>query len=84
MVVAALLFGTVWPSLVYRFREQPSASTLDRASIEHNQAATLKAFGLDQDVTTQEYGATRDAPTRPRRWPAPGGRRRSGCSTPTS
>ena len=58
MVVAALLFGTVWPSLVYRFREQPSASTLDRASIERNQTATLKAFGLDQDVTTQEYGAT--------------------------
>jgi uncharacterized membrane protein (UPF0182 family) len=58
MIVAALLFGTVWPSLVYRFREQPSASTLDRASIEHNQAATLKAFGLDQDITTQEYGAT--------------------------
>ena len=63
MIVAALLFGTVWPSLVYRFREQPSASTLDRSSIEHNQAATLKAFGLDKDITTQEYGASGSAPT---------------------
>ena len=63
MIVAALLFGTVWPSLVYRFREQPSASTLDRSSIEHNQAATMKAFGLDKDITTQEYGASGSAPT---------------------
>ena len=65
MIVAALLFGTVWPSLVYRFREQPSASTVDRPSIEHNQAATLKAFGLDQDVTTQEYGAAGGTPSTP-------------------
>ena len=63
MIVAALLIGTVWPSLVYRFREQPSASTLDRPSIEHNQAATLKAFGLDHDITTQEFGATCGTPT---------------------
>ncbi len=63
MLVAALLFGTVWPSLVYRFREQPSASTLDRPSIEHNQAATMKAFGLDHDITTQEYGAAGSTPT---------------------
>src|SRR4029079_12219413 len=63
MIVAALLFGSVWPSLVYRFREQPSASTLDRSSIEHNQAATMKAFGLDKDITTQEYGASTNAPT---------------------
>ena len=63
MIVAALVFGTVWPSLVYRFREQPSASTLDRPSIEHNQAATMKAFGLDKDITTQEYGASGGAPT---------------------
>jgi uncharacterized membrane protein (UPF0182 family) len=65
MIVAALLFGTVWPSLVYRFREQPSASTVDRPSIEHNLAATLKAFGLDQDVTTQEYGAAGGTPSTP-------------------
>jgi uncharacterized membrane protein (UPF0182 family) len=63
MIVAALLFGTVWPSLVYRFREQPSASTVDRSSIEHNQAATLQAFGLDKDITTQEYGASGSVPT---------------------
>lgn len=63
MIVAALLFGTVWPSLVYRFREQPSASILDRPSIEHNQAATMKAFGLDHDITTQEYGASDGTPS---------------------
>jgi uncharacterized membrane protein (UPF0182 family) len=63
MVVAALLLGTVWPSLVYRYREQPSASTLDRDSIEHNQAATLRAFGLDSGITTQEYGESGGAPT---------------------
>jgi uncharacterized membrane protein (UPF0182 family) len=63
MLVAALVFGTVIPSLVYRFREQPSASTVDRPSIAHNQAATLKAFGLDKDITTQEYGASGSSPT---------------------
>ena len=63
MIVAALLFGSVWPSLVYRYREQPSASTLDRTSIEHNQAATLKAFGLDTGITTQEFGANGNTPT---------------------
>ena len=57
MVVASLVFGSILPSLFYRFREQPSASTVDRGLIARNQAATLKAFGLDQDVTTQEYGA---------------------------
>jgi uncharacterized membrane protein (UPF0182 family) len=63
MVAAALVIGTLWPSLFYRFREQPSASTLDRTSIERNQAATLTAFGLDQDITTQEYGAAGGTPT---------------------
>jgi uncharacterized protein len=57
MAVAAVLVGGVWPTLVSRYREQPSASSLDRTSIERNQAATLKAFGLDHDVTTQQYGA---------------------------
>ena len=57
MLVAALVFGTFLPSLVYRFREQPSASTVDRPLIARNQAATLRAFGLDNDVTTLEYGA---------------------------
>jgi uncharacterized membrane protein (UPF0182 family) len=56
MAVAATLIGGVWPTLVYRYREQPSASTLDRTSIERNQAATMTAFGLDHEVTTQQYG----------------------------
>ncbi len=61
MAVAATLIGGVWPTLVSRYREQPSASTLDRSSIARNQAATLKAFGLDNQVTTQQYGVTRQA-----------------------
>ncbi|MDX6358949.1 MAG: uncharacterized protein QOH37_2003 [Nocardioidaceae bacterium] len=61
MAVAAALIGGLWPTLVARYREQPSASTLDRSSIVRNQAATLKAFGLDHEVTTQQYGATRQA-----------------------
>jgi uncharacterized membrane protein (UPF0182 family) len=59
MVVAAALIGGLWPTLVSRYREQPSASTLDRSSIVRNQAATLKAFGLDHEVSTQQYGVTR-------------------------
>jgi uncharacterized membrane protein (UPF0182 family) len=58
MLVAGVLIGSVWPALVSRYREQPSASTLDRSSIERNQAATMAAFGLDHEVTTQEYGGS--------------------------
>lgn len=61
MAVAAVLVGGIWPSLVYRYREEPSASTLDRTSIERNQAATMSAFGLDHQVTTQRFGVTRQA-----------------------
>ena len=61
MAVAAVLVGGVWPSLVYRYREQPSASSLDRTSIARNQAATMSAFGLDHQVSTQQYGVTRQA-----------------------
>ncbi|WP_151084513.1 UPF0182 family protein [Nocardioides cynanchi] len=61
MAVAAILIGGLWPTLVMRYREQPSASTLDRTSIERNQAATLNAFGLDHQVATQQYGVTRQA-----------------------
>ncbi len=63
MVVASLVFSSILPSLFYRFREQPSASTVDRGLIERNQAATLQAFGLDKDITTQEYGASGGGPT---------------------
>ncbi len=65
VVVASLVLGLAWPALVYRFKEQPSAASLDRTEIENNQAATLSAFGLDGTVTTQEYGASTSAPTTP-------------------
>ncbi len=57
LAVAAVLIGGVWPSLVYKYREQPSAGKLDRTPIVHNQAATMSAFALDHQVATQEYGA---------------------------
>ena len=56
LYIASYMLGGLWPSLVYRFREQPSAATLDRSTIQRNQAATLAAFGLDHQVTTQEFG----------------------------
>jgi uncharacterized protein len=56
MVVAAVLIGNVWPSLIYKFREQPSAASLDKQTIERNQAATKQAFTLGNAVRTQKYG----------------------------
>jgi uncharacterized membrane protein (UPF0182 family) len=58
MVVAAFLLGSVWPSLVFRFQEQPSAARLDRPLIERNQAATDTAFGLSQKLRTVNYGGS--------------------------
>ncbi|WP_375500634.1 UPF0182 family protein [uncultured Jatrophihabitans sp.] len=55
LVVASTLIGTGWPALVYRFREAPSAASLDLSEIAHNQKATRAAFGLDGDVTTISY-----------------------------
>jgi uncharacterized protein len=55
--VASFVLAGLWPSLVHRYREQPSAATLDRPTIERNQAATLAAFGLDHQVTTQAFGS---------------------------
>ena len=60
LCVVALLVGVVgsaWPGLVYRFRESPSAASLDLDEIAHNQQATLAAFGLDGSVTTVPYTA---------------------------
>ncbi len=56
MYVAAFVLGSLWPSLVYKYREQPSASSLDHSTIERNQAATLRAFGLEDNVSTKTYG----------------------------
>jgi uncharacterized membrane protein (UPF0182 family) len=58
MYAATYAFGSAFPALVHRYREVPSAATLDRPTIERNQAATLSAFGLDRQVTTQQFGAT--------------------------
>lgn len=46
-VVATLLLGSAWPALVQRFREVPSAATVDLPQIRRNQAATAAAFGLE-------------------------------------
>jgi uncharacterized membrane protein (UPF0182 family) len=56
LYAASYLIGGLYPSLVHRYREQPSAATLDRTTIQRNQAATLSAFGLDGRVTTREFG----------------------------
>jgi uncharacterized protein len=56
LYAASYVLGGLYPSLIHRYREQPSAATLDRTTIERNQAATLSAFGLDHQVTTQEFG----------------------------
>jgi uncharacterized membrane protein (UPF0182 family) len=56
LYVASAVLGGLWPSLVHRYREQPSAATLDRTMIERNQAATLSAFGLDGNVRGVQYG----------------------------
>jgi uncharacterized membrane protein (UPF0182 family) len=56
MYVASFVIGGLWPSLVYRYREQPSAATLDRTTIERNQTATLHAFGVQDNVSTTTYG----------------------------
>jgi uncharacterized membrane protein (UPF0182 family) len=60
---AAFVLGSLWPSLVYQYREQPSAATLDRSTIERNQAATLAAYGLDDQVDTQVFGTNGSTPT---------------------
>lgn len=55
IVVATQIVGSVLPGLVYRFREAPSAATLDLNEINNNLRATRAAFGLDGDVTTVPY-----------------------------
>jgi uncharacterized membrane protein (UPF0182 family) len=56
LYAASIVLGGLWPSLVHRYREQPSAATRGRTSIERNQAATLSAFGLEDKVHSQQYG----------------------------
>ncbi len=52
MLVATAVVGAAWPSLVHRFREQPSASTVSLPAIARDQKATLAAFALDGQVTS--------------------------------
>ncbi|MGZ4436000.1 MAG: UPF0182 family protein [Nocardioidaceae bacterium] len=65
VLVAGAVIGSAVPSLVYRFREAPSAAKVDLPEIAHNQKATLAAFGLDGHITTKPYDAssTLDAAT---------------------
>lgn len=61
VVAAALLtqgIGSGVPALVYRFREAPSAASVDLNEISNNISATRAAFGLDGDVTTVPYSGT--------------------------
>jgi uncharacterized protein len=62
LAVAAVLLGNAWPALVHRYREVPSAGTLNRTAIERNQSATRSAFGLDGDVKTVAYGGGSSTP----------------------
>jgi uncharacterized membrane protein (UPF0182 family) len=52
MLVASTVIGSVWPQMLYHYRESPSTATLDRSEISHNLTSTMAAFGLDGNVTT--------------------------------
>jgi hypothetical protein len=58
IVVAAQVVGSTVPGLVYRYREAPSAATVDLSEIAHNITATRAAFGLDGDVSTVPFNAS--------------------------
>lgn len=58
MATAWVLVGVAWPAAFHRFREQPSAATLNLSQIARNQQATLAAYGLDHGVTTTAYDGT--------------------------
>ncbi len=55
MAGSALVIGVAWPAVIQQFRERPSASQLELPYIARNQAGTLDAFGLDNDITTKTY-----------------------------
>ena len=55
VVLALTAVGSGVPALVYKFRETPSATTVDLDQIAHNQKATGAAFDLDQNVSTVPY-----------------------------
>ena len=55
LVVASTVVGSAVPGLVYKFREAPSAASLDLDEIVHNQTATGAAFDLDENTSTVPY-----------------------------
>jgi uncharacterized membrane protein (UPF0182 family) len=59
VALAAAVVGSAWPRLLFHFREGPSAAKLDLREIAHNQQATLAAFGLNGNVTTVPYDASK-------------------------
>ena len=59
LLVASLAFGYAWPALLQHFREAPSAATLDLGEIANNQKATRAAYGLEGNVTTIPYNASK-------------------------
>jgi hypothetical protein len=63
LVVITAVVGSAWPSLVYQFRESPSAAKLDLGEIARNQTATLAAFGLNRDVTTIPFSRSTTVPS---------------------
>lgn len=59
-VVAALVIGGAYPTLIEQFRVRPNARSLNAPYIQHNIDATLEAYGLD-DLDYQTYDATTTA-----------------------
>lgn len=58
-VVAAVVIGGIYPSLVQQFRVTPNARQLDSPYIQRNIDATLQAYGLDQlEYTTYDAATT--------------------------
>lgn len=53
-LVSLFILTTIYPALVQSFRVRPSELDLERPYIEHNIAATLQAYGLDQ-VEERDY-----------------------------
>lgn len=61
VLAGSFVFGTLWPTAVFQLIERPSAATRDLSEIANNQAATVSAFALkDQVSTTAEPTSTQN------------------------
>lgn len=58
-VIASILLGKVYPSLVQQFRVNPNEANMERQFIEYNIEFTRKAYGLDQ-IQLQNYPGDQD------------------------